>query len=237
MYIKTIIFDLDGTLVDSNEAHAISWVQAYKLVGYGDISIETVLKYIGIRGDLITEKVLGREALKDYKRIRFYKDKVFLKLLREGYITLFPEVYDVLKVLRSYGVKLCIATSTSIPLLITMLEYFNIMNYFDVLVAGEEVRRSKPEPDLYLEALKRAKTDGKDALIVGDSEYDVIPAKAVGATTVLVMRDNSKKELSVNPDYVVKDLIDLVKNVLKLKFNYSYLKASTGLSFDALHDG
>jgi len=237
VYIKTIIFDLDGTLVDSNEAHAISWVQAYKLVGYGDISIETVLKYIGIRGDLITEKVLGREALKDYKRIRFYKDKVFLKLLREGYITLFPEVYDVLKVLRSYGVKLCIATSTSIPLLITMLEYFNIMNYFDVLVAGEEVRRSKPEPDLYLEALKRAKTDGKDALIVGDSEYDVIPAKAVGATTVLVMRDNSKKELSVNPDYVVKDLIDLVKNVLKLKFNYSYLKASTGLSFDALHDG
>ena len=237
MYIKTIIFDLDGTLVDSNEAHAISWVQAYKLVGYGDISIETVLKYIGIRGDLITEKVLGREALKDYKRIRFYKDKVFLKLLREGYITLFPEVYDVLKVLRSYGVKLCVATSTSIPLLITMLEYFNIMNYFDVLVAGEEVRRSKPEPDLYLEALKRAKTDGKDALIVGDSEYDVIPAKAVGATTVLVMRDNSKKELSVNPDYVVKDLIDLVKNVLKLKFNYSYLKASTGLSFDALHDG
>jgi len=237
VYIKTIIFDLDGTLVDSNEAHAISWVQAYKLVGYGDISIETVLKYIGIRGDLITEKVLGREALKDYKRIRFYKDKVFLKLLREGYITLFPEVYDVLKVLRSYGVKLCVATSTSIPLLITMLEYFNIMNYFDVLVAGEEVRRSKPEPDLYLEALKRAKTDGKDALIVGDSEYDVIPAKAVGATTVLVMRDNSKKELSVNPDYVVKDLIDLVKNVLKLKFNYSYLKASTGLSFDALHDG
>lgn len=217
MYVKTVIFDLDGTLVDSNEAHAISWVQAYKLVGYGEVSVETVLRYIGIRGDLITEKVLGREALKDYKRIRFYKDKVFLKLLREGYVTLFPEVYNVLKVLKSYGVKLCVATSTSIPLLITMLEYFNIMKYFDVLVAGEEVRRSKPEPDLYLEALKRAETDGKEALIVGDSEYDVIPAKAVGATTVLVMRDNQKKELSVNPDYVVKDLIDLVRDVLKLR--------------------
>jgi HAD superfamily hydrolase (TIGR01509 family) len=217
VYVKTVIFDLDGTLVDSNEAHAISWVQAYKLVGYGEVPVETVLKYIGIRGDLITEKVLGREALKDYKRIRFYKDKVFLKLLREGYVTLFPEVYDVLKVLKSYGVKLCVATSTSIPLLITMLEYFNIMKYFDVLVAGEEVRRSKPEPDLYLEALKRTETDGREALIVGDSEYDVIPAKAVGATTVLVMRDNQKKELSVNPDYVVKDLIDLVKNVLKLR--------------------
>jgi HAD superfamily hydrolase (TIGR01509 family) len=217
VYVKTVIFDLDGTLVDSNEAHAISWVQAYKLVGYGEVSVETVLRYIGIRGDLITEKVLGREALKDYKRIRFYKDKVFLKLLREGYVTLFPEVYNVLKVLKSYGVKLCVATSTSIPLLITMLEYFNIMKYFDVLVAGEEVRRSKPEPDLYLEALKRAETDGKEALIVGDSEYDVIPAKAVGATTVLVMRDNQKKELSVNPDYVVKDLIDLVRDVLKLR--------------------
>jgi len=217
VYVKTVIFDLDGTLVDSNEAHAISWVQAYKLVGYGEVPVETVLRYIGIRGDLITEKVLGREALKDYKRIRFYKDKVFLKLLREGYVTLFPEVYNVLKVLKSYGVKLCVATSTSIPLLITMLEYFNIMKYFDVLVAGEEVRRSKPEPDLYLEALKRAETDGKEALIVGDSEYDVIPAKAIGATTVLVLRDNQKKELSVNPDYVVKDLIDLVKNVLKLR--------------------
>ncbi|MCS7108653.1 MAG: HAD family hydrolase [Sulfolobales archaeon] len=210
MVIKAVIFDLDGTLIDSNEAHAIAWANAYKLVGYGNVSIDEIRKYIGARGDVITEMVLGREAVKNYKTIRFFKDKIFLNLLRNNAVTVFPEVYDTIQGLKSYGIKLSIATSTSIPLLLIMLEYFNIIGYFDVLVAGEEVTRSKPYPDLYLEALKRTKIPPHEALIVGDTEYDIKPAKSVGAISVYVKRSRDNTTLNnVEPTYVIRDLTEL----------------------------
>ncbi|MEM2757479.1 MAG: HAD family hydrolase [Sulfolobales archaeon] len=213
--VKAVIFDLDGTLIDSNEAHAIAWAGAYKLVGYGDVPVDEIRKYLGARGDLITEMVLGKEAVKDYKRIRLFKDRIFLNLLKDRFVTVFPEVYDTLQTLSNYGLKLAVATSTSIPLLIIMLEYFNIIDYFDALVAGEEVKRSKPYPDLYLEALRRVKTDPKDALVVGDTEYDVIPAKSICATAVYVKRSkNGIKLLDVRPDYVINDLTELTEIIV-----------------------
>ncbi len=215
MTVKAVIFDLDGTLVDSNEAHAIAWVNAYRLAGYGEVSIEEVRKNIGARGDLITERVLGKEAVKDYRRIRSFKDRVFLHLLREGKVVVFPEVYYILKTLRRYGIKLSVATSTSIPLLIIMLEFFNIINYFDSLVAGEEVVRSKPDPHLYLKALRLTGTSPQETLIVGDTEFDVIPAKNIGATSVYIKRPGNVGPLNVKPDYIVKDLTELAKIILQ----------------------
>lgn len=215
MVVKAVVFDLDGTLVDSNEAHAIAWVNAYRLAGYGEVPLEVVRRNIGARGDLITERVLGKEAVKDYKRIRLFKDRVFLNLLRDGKISVFPEVYDVLKILKHHGIKLSVATSTSIPLLLIMLEFFNIINYFDVLVAGEEVVKSKPDPDLYLEALRRIKTEPREALIVGDTEFDIIPAKEIGATSVYVKRYGNTTQLNVKPDYVVDDLMELTEIILR----------------------
>lgn len=215
MVIKAVVFDLDGTLIDSNEAHAIAWVNAYKLAGYGEVPLDIVRRNIGARGDLITERVLGREAVKDYKRIRLFKDRVFLNLLRDGKIAVFPEVYDVLNILKHRGIKLSVATSTSTPLLLSMLEFFNIINYFDTLVAGEEVVKSKPDPDLYLEALRRIKTEPREALIVGDTEFDVIPAKKIGATSVYVRRYGNTATLNVEPDYVINDLMELTEIVLR----------------------
>lgn len=215
MTIKAVIFDLDGTLIDSNEAHAIAWVNAYRLAGYGEVSVEEVRRNIGARGDLITERVLGKEAVKDYRRIRTFKDKVFLHLLKEGRVVVFPEVYHVLKTLKYYGIKLSVATSTSIPLLIIMLEYFNIINYFDSLVAGEEVARSKPEPHLYLKALRLTGTAPQETLIVGDTEFDIIPAKNIGAISVYIRRSGSISSLNIQPDYVINDLTEIIKIITK----------------------
>ncbi len=214
MVIKAVIFDLDGTLIDSNEAHAIAWVEAYRLAGYGEVPVEEVRKNIGARGDLITERVLGKEAVKDYRRIRSFKDRVFLKMLRDGRISIFPEVYDLLPILKQRGIKLAVATSTSLPLLIMMLEFFKIIHHFDALVAGEEVQRSKPEPDLYLEAMKRVEVTPKETLIVGDTEFDIIPAKTLGAVSVYVRRPGNTVTLRVRPDYVVDDLMELTKIIL-----------------------
>lgn len=214
--IKALVFDLDGTLIDSNEAHAMSWVVAYRLAGYGNVPVGEVRKYLGARGDLITESVLGKDALKDYRRIRVIKDRVFLRLVREGIVKTFPEVHYVLRELRRYDIRICLATSTSVPTLLTVLEFFNLMDYFDAIVAGEEVPRSKPEPDLFLEALRRVRVEPDNGIIVGDTLFDMIPAKKIGALAVLIRRPNERSngmhshELDVHPDIILDNLSELI---------------------------
>lgn len=210
---KAVVFDLDGTLIDSIDAHAISWIIAYRLLGYGNVPISEVRKYIGVRGDLITEKVLGGNALKDYSKIRILKDKIFLRLTRDGLVVVYPDTHYVLKVLKDRGFKLCLATSTNIPTLLPTLEYFKLVDYFDVMVAGEEVLRSKPDPDLFLEALRRVRIDPKDSIVVGDTLYDVIPAKNIGAISVLVARSGNNALITkydAMPDYIINDLKGLI---------------------------
>lgn len=214
--VKALVFDLDGTLIDSNEAHAISWVVAYKLVGYGNVPVGKVRKFIGARGDLITEKVLGREALRDYHKIRAVKDRVFLRLMREGVVRIFPEVHYVLRVLKGCGIRLCLATSTNILTLLAVLEFFNLVDYFDTVVAGEEVPKSKPEPDLFLEALRRVGVEPSDGVVVGDTAFDIIPARSIGALAVLIRRPGgvSGNEPGISPDVVLDGLgglIDIVR--------------------------
>ncbi len=211
--IRAVVFDLDGTLIDSIDAHAISWITAYRLLGYGNVPISEVKKYIGVRGDLITEKVLGGNALKDYGKIRILKDRVFLKLARDGVVSVYPDTHHVLRVLKDRGLKLCLATSTNIPTLLPILEHFKLVDFFDAVVAGEEVLRSKPEPDLFLEALRRVGVDPNDSLVVGDTLYDVIPSKKIGAVSVLLVRpgnDASMIREHAMPDYVINDLRGLI---------------------------
>jgi len=214
--VRAVVFDLDGTLVDSNEAHAISWLKTYNLFGYYGVTLDDVRRCLGIRGDLMAEKLLGSEAVKRYSEMRVVKDRIFLKLLRDGVVRAYPDAYDVLPVLRGRGLKLCVASATSLPLLIITLEYFNIIDYFDTLVAGEEVSRSKPEPDLYLEALRRVGVSPSESVVVGDSIFDIIPAKAIKATSVLIRRSNQRNITlddtlnNIKPDYVVTNLSELL---------------------------
>ncbi len=211
--ILGIVFDLDGTLVNSVEAHVESWYTAFKTHGINRINKEDIRELIGLPGEKIVLTIGGEAALKKYKSIRKLKDETFIKLYREGKVKLFIDVEDTLTILKDRGYKLGLSTSTPSYILEEFLSTLNIKRFFDTIVPGDEVKKGKPDPEIYEKAFKKMGIDPKRGVVVGDSKYDIIPAKKIGSLAILVdyPRRQRPDTWSTKPDIIINKVSDLLK--------------------------
>lgn len=209
MIFKLVVFDLDGTLVDSVKVHAEGWAYAFNVLGLANVRADTLENLIGLPGDTIVERVLGQVGLVHYQKIRWFKDRHFLKHVMRNSVRLFPDVMRCLQYLRRRNYLLGIATSTPNYILIPLLEKLNIIEYFDIVVGGDEVSRGKPEPDIFLKAAEKAGLSPREVVVVGDTTYDTTPARKVGMFSVLIARSKHLRLSKVVADAVIADLNDL----------------------------
>ena len=208
-----IAFDLDGTLLDSVDAHVESWIKAFEENGIKGISKGELYKLIGLPGQVIVEKVGGVEAMKKYRSIRELKDEVFIDMLDRGVVKVYADVEDTLMILRDKGYRLGLSTSTSSYILEKLSISFKIKKYFDVIVPGDEVEKGKPYPDIFIKVFSELGVNPKQGIVVGDSEYDIIPAKEIEATAILVnyMGRSLYSSWKIKPDIVISKISDLLK--------------------------
>ena len=184
--IKAFVFDLDGTLIDSVDAHVTTWVKAFKVAMGVSVSESEIYPLIGMSGRDIVKKVLGRVNESEYARIRWVKDRAFMKELKEGRVTLFPGVTQALRMIKIRGFRIGMASSTPNRLLLHIMDYLGITNFFDAITGGDEVRIGKPHPEIFLRAIRKLRVTPHEAVIVGDTIYDVCPAHRIGSVPVLV---------------------------------------------------
>ena len=184
--IKAFVFDLDGTLIDSVDAHVTTWVKAFKVAMDVSVSEDQVYPLIGMSGRDIVRKVLGEVSELEYAKIRWVKDRAFMKELKEGRVTLFPGVTQALRMIKMKGYLIGMASSTPNRLLLHIMDYLGITNFFDAITGGDEVRRGKPDPEIFLKAIRKLGVAPSEAVVVGDTAYDACPAHRIGATPVLV---------------------------------------------------
>jgi HAD superfamily hydrolase (TIGR01509 family) len=182
---KAIAFDLDGTLVDSVDYMANTWLQLARSMGLEPKM--DVRELVGMTG-LEIAKILtgGDEALIAKiaaKRREYFSVERYVKNVR-----LFPDSVRVLAELKRMGCKMALASSTTAGRIRTIAGAFEIDGYFDVIVGGDEVERSKPAPDLVTEAAKRLNVKVSELAYVGDTSYDVEAAIKADAISVLVLR-------------------------------------------------
>jgi HAD superfamily hydrolase (TIGR01509 family) len=184
--LQAIIFDLDGTLLDSVDLHAIAWHEALVKFGH-DVSFEKARSQIGKGGDKLIPFFLSEaeqadhgEEMEEWRGKRF-KEK-YLPLVRP-----FSAVPDLLKRVRSAGLKVAIATSAKKDQLDQYLEIAGISGLVDQATASEDVEESKPAPDVFKAVLKRMNLKGPDAAAVGDTPYDAEAAGKAGIQTVGVL--------------------------------------------------
>jgi HAD superfamily hydrolase (TIGR01509 family) len=182
--MPALIFDLDGTLVDTVYAHVFAWQRA---LGRSGLAIEgwRIHRRIGMSGGLFTRAVareLGRELTdEEAAQIQDAHGELFRELLPER--RALPGAAELLADLRAMGVTHGIATSGRRPDIDASLEALGVPEDIVVVQRGD-VARAKPEPDLFVECARRLDTPPGECYVVGDAVWDLLAARRAGMLSV-----------------------------------------------------
>jgi phosphoglycolate phosphatase-like HAD superfamily hydrolase len=171
--IDTVLFDIDGTLDDSNDAHANSWVDALAEAGY-PTPFALIRPLIGLGSDKLFPK-LGHGLSADAepgKAILGRRREIFLSKYLPA-IEPFAGAHDLVAALRAHEYRLIVASSASEEELTPLLRIAHVEDLFDHAMTPNEVENSKPDPDIVEAALAWSKTSRENAVMIGDSRYDV----------------------------------------------------------------
>jgi HAD superfamily hydrolase (TIGR01509 family) len=181
--LRGILLDVDGTLLDSVQAHAEAWSEALASEGI-DVPAEKIRPLVGMGGDKLLPKVAGIDKESELgQRL----DERWGKIFRTRYLPHlrpFPKVRQLLHALRERGLRLVVATSASKEDLAGLLKRAEVEDLVDERASGDTVERSKPDPDIILAALQVARLDAGEAMLLGDTPYDVGAARRAGVPCI-----------------------------------------------------
>jgi HAD superfamily hydrolase (TIGR01509 family) len=182
--MHAMIFDLDGTLVDTVYAHVFSWQRALAESGLA-IDGWRIHRRIGMSGGLFTRaasRELGREiSPQEAQTLQLRHRQLFAQLLPER--RPLPGAVELLKHLRSAGIPFGIATSGSRPEINASLAALQLGDETVVVERGDVVR-AKPEPDLFLACQERLGVSAQDCYVVGDAVWDLLAARRANMLSI-----------------------------------------------------
>jgi HAD superfamily hydrolase (TIGR01509 family) len=181
--MRTVILDIDGTLVDSNDAHAHAWVAAFAESGI-TVSYDAVRRSIGMGGDKLMPAVAGIESdSAEGERIASRRGEIF----KETYLPAvrpFPSVRALLLRLIDDGYSLAVATSASEEELQPLLECAGVNDLIPHRTSSDDAENSKPDPDIVEAALQESGCEPRNAIMLGDTPYDIEAATRAGVRIV-----------------------------------------------------
>lgn len=208
--IVGLVFDLDGTLVESYSAHIKSWSSA--VASFGVTALERDIQpHLGRSSEDIARALLGRGPDRDVQRAFRLKDEIYLKILRSELKPVKGAV-ETLAALKARGYRISIASSNPTRVIARSLEAVGLNHLTDSIASQDEVRRGKPEPDLFLLASRKLGLEPGKCVAIGDTAYDVLAGKAAGMKTVAFsggVQTPSQLRQAV-PDHLIRDLSGLL---------------------------
>jgi HAD superfamily hydrolase (TIGR01509 family) len=181
--VEVVVLDIDGTLVDSNDAHAHAWVEVLANDGV-HAPFANVRRLIGKGGDKLLPEVSGiREDTPRGQKLSDARKKLFQKKYLPE-LRAFPGVRPLMEKILERGARLVVATSASKQEVDPLLEIAGIRDLIDKKTSSDDAENSKPDPDIVAAAIKRAKVAPERAIMLGDTPYDIEAARGAGVDCI-----------------------------------------------------
>lgn len=189
--LKAVIFDMDGVLINSEPIHYAIERIIFDKLGI-NVSAEIHRTYLGTAGDFMYSDLKSRFGLSETITELLERDETFRCdyfknlpgiLLNEGALTLLHEI-------KTAGLGLAVATSSSPDMARILLDRCEVFSIFDAVVTTEEAGRSKPAPDVYLLAAKKIGADPENCIVFEDSPNGIRAAKSAGMVCVAIQTDS-----------------------------------------------
>jgi HAD superfamily hydrolase (TIGR01509 family) len=185
-----VLFDVDGTLCDTNYLHALAWSRALRDAGEW-APMNAIHRLVGMGGDQLLPELLGHDSAEATAR----RPVRYGELIDD--VIAFPRAAEALRVVHEQGLVVVLATSAPDDELATLRKAINADDDIDGQTSADDVENSKPDPEVFLSAMRRYSIDPRYALAVGDSVWDVKAARAAGIGCVAVESGGfSRHELS-----------------------------------------
>ncbi len=217
MALGAMIFDVDGTLVDSNEAHVGAWVRAFERFGY-TVMADRVRVETGKGGDQLVPSILGEAAeKKDGEGLRSAQKEEFLAAARKTHLALFPDVEQLLGELRRRGIRTAIATSSSADHLDGLFASVgtDLRELVDEVANADDAEASKPSPDIVQAAVRKLGLSPAQCAMLGDTVFDATACRFAGVACLGVLSGGNEKGplLRAGARAVWRDTGDLLEHL------------------------
>lgn len=212
--IKAVIFDMDGVIIDSEGVY-LEYDLEFARSKNPSVTIEQLYPMIGATKQEsweVMERVIGNgqsweELRNEFRQRDIYSEVDYRRIYR-------PEVTETLKQLKEWGYRLALASSTQLDLVERVLNENEIRQYFEVVVSGNQFKRSKPDPEIYLYTAQRLGVQPRECLAVEDSTIGITAAFCAGMKICAVVDKRYQFDQS-RADFMlerVKDVLAVVKN-------------------------
>ncbi|GAA4006345.1 HAD family hydrolase [Sphingomonas humi] len=205
---RAILFDVDGTLVDSNQFHVLAWAEAFRAAGH-DFRLAALHVQIGKGADNFVRALLPDATDAEVDELGDAHGRLFKQhYLRR--VKPFPHARELLQRCKDEGMKVMLATSAGGEELQHHLDRIGARDLVDGYTSADDVGRSKPCPDVFTTAARKAGAAPDEALAVGDTPYDIEAACAAGIRTVAVRSGLFSDEELVGAAAIYDDVADLL---------------------------
>ncbi len=220
---KVVIFDVDGTLLDTEQIYMRAWQEAAAGFGYA-LPLEALLQTRAI-SSAQAEKIYRKYCGEQFRLEEIYPERVRIaeEIIEHAAAEtlLMPHVRQGMKWLKERGYTIAVASSTNEAKTRSHLAHAGLLDEIDVVVGGDMVEHGKPAPDIFLLAARLAGAQPEDCLVVGDSPADVGSAKAAGIPMMLIpdqvpLNDYTKE----NSRWVLDSLAQLPRAVEEWEAKY-----------------
>jgi phosphoglycolate phosphatase-like HAD superfamily hydrolase len=205
---RAVILDVDGTLIDTNDAHAHAWVDVCNELGY-PVAFGRVRELIGMGGDRVLPALTGlSEESETGKEMKARRGKIF----RARYLPScrpFPCARELLERMRGDGMRLVVATSASDDDLAALLKAAGVDDLIEAQASSADAEASKPAPDIVEAALARAAVAPAEAVMLGDTPYDVKAATRAGVLCVALRSGGWDDDALAGAIAIYQDTADL----------------------------